>query len=107
MKKIFPIILLFCCSITSAQLTEQSQISLITCAPGDAVYEKFGHTALRVCDSTLNIDLVFHYGVFDFEQELFIPKFVKGATDYEIGLCPTIRLCAPTSSVARASRSRC
>lgn len=89
MKKIFPIILLFCCGIASAQLTEQSQISLITCAPGDAVYEKFGHTALRVCDSTLNIDLVFHYGVFDFEQELFIPKFVKGATDYEIGLCPT------------------
>lgn len=89
MKKIFPTILFFCCGIASAQLTDQSRFSLITCAPGDAVYEKFGHSALRVCDPTLNIDWIFHYGVFDFEQDFFIPKFVQGATDYEIGLCPT------------------
>ncbi len=89
MKKILPIILLFVCASGWAQLTDQSRVSLVTCAPGDIVYEKFGHTALRICDSTLNLDMIFHYGVFDFEQDFFIPKFVQGATDYEIGLCST------------------
>ncbi|MGN0186886.1 MAG: DUF4105 domain-containing protein [Paludibacteraceae bacterium] len=90
MKKLLLSFLLVCCSLSAtAQLTEQSRISLITCDPGELVYERFGHTALRICDSTQHIDLIFHYGVFDFDTEFFIPKFIKGATDYAIGLCGT------------------
>ena len=90
MKKLLLSLTLACCTFwATAQLTEQSRISLITCDPGTLVYEKFGHTALRICDSTQHIDLIFHYGVFDFDTDFFIPKFIKGATDYSIGLCST------------------
>lgn len=88
-KKIFLFISLCFWGVTSAQLSEQSQISLLTCAPGDAVYAKFGHSAIRIYDPKLYIDVVFHYGIFDFNTEWFIPKFVKGETDYEVGVIPT------------------
>ncbi len=89
MKKLLFVLLLFSSGFAVAQLSEQSRISLLTCSAGDEVYEKFGHCGLRICDSTLNLDVVFHYGVFDFDTEFFIPKFIKGATDYSIGLIPT------------------
>jgi len=90
MKKILILLIsLFSWGILSAQLSENSQISLLTCAPGEAVYAKFGHSAIRIYDPDLHIDLVFHYGIFDFNTDWFLAKFVKGATDYEVGVLPT------------------
>ena len=42
------------------------RISLITCEPGAAIYELYGHTAIRVQDFTKGQDVVFNYGLFDF-----------------------------------------
>lgn len=90
MKK-FLILLVSLCfgGFASAQLSPSSQISLLTCAPGEAVYAKFGHSAIRIYDPEMHIDVVFHYGIFDYNTEWFIPKFVKGETDYEVGVIPT------------------
>ncbi|MDB4497791.1 DUF4105 domain-containing protein [Gammaproteobacteria bacterium] len=60
-------------------------VSLLTCTPGHKIYNLFGHTAIEVQDSSLNVDYVFHYGVFNMYQESFIANFVAGKTDYEIG----------------------
>lgn len=90
MKKILIFLIsLLSWGISSAQLSENSQISLLTCAPGEAVYAKFGHSAIRIYDPDLSIDIVFHYGIFDFNTDWFIAKFVKGETDYEVGVIPT------------------
>ena len=66
------------------QLTEKSQISLLTCAKGDNLITSFGHTAIRVQDSTLGIDVVYNYGTFDFNRPNFILNFVKGRLIYSL-----------------------
>ncbi|MDR0349194.1 MAG: DUF4105 domain-containing protein [Tannerella sp.] len=72
------------------RLSENAQISLLTCSPGNEfVYTLYGHTSIRVwdviqVDSVQNrvIDTVFNYGIFDFSKPGFIYRFVKGETDY-------------------------
>ncbi len=58
------------------------RISLLTCAPGDELYSTFGHTAIRVFDSTRQTDIVFNYGTFDFNDPDFYMKFTRGKLDY-------------------------
>ncbi|MCL6265307.1 DUF4105 domain-containing protein [Flagellimonas myxillae] len=65
------------CSQTPS-LSEKSQISLLTCSPGEELYSLFGHTAFRVQDSVLGIDVVYNYGTFDFNRPNFYGNFVKG-----------------------------
>lgn len=56
--------------------------SLITCYPGPDVYELYGHTMLRM--RYKNVDIVYNYGIFDFDTPNFIYRFVKGDTDYKV-----------------------
>ena len=66
-------------------LSDQSEISIITAGPGDVLYEAFGHSAIRVKDPTLNLDIIFNYGLFDFNQPNFYVNFVKGRLLYRLG----------------------
>jgi hypothetical protein len=68
-------------------LSDKTTVSLLTVYPKDkAVYAIFGHTALRICDPEQNIDLVYNYGFFDSTKPNFIYHFVKGETDYILGV---------------------
>jgi hypothetical protein len=58
------------------------RISLLTCTPGMELYSTFGHSALRVIDSTEGYDIIFNYGTFDFNDPDFYKKFVKGKLLY-------------------------
>ncbi|MBQ5838995.1 MAG: DUF4105 domain-containing protein, partial [Bacteroidaceae bacterium] len=62
--------------------SEDIEVSVLTCSPGQEVYSLYGHTAIRVKDMNRDIDYVFNYGVFDFDTEYFVWKFVLGETDY-------------------------
>lgn len=74
-------------SISSSSAdADNIKISLVTCSPGQLVYELFGHTAIRVEDPKHRQDLVFNYGVFNFNTDNFVYRFVKGETDYELGV---------------------
>ena len=66
------------------QLSVYSKISVITYGPGDALYEKFGHTAIRIQDPVLQLDLVYNYGFFDLKQENFYVNFTKGYMKYRL-----------------------
>ena len=68
---------------------DSAKFSILTCSPGEEVYSKFGHTGLRVYDKNSNVDIVFNYGIFDFNTDNFIAKFVAGETDYMLGVYPT------------------
>lgn len=68
-------------------LSSKAFISLLTASPGEEVYAQYGHTAIRVCDSLQNFDLVFNYGLFDFNSPDFLSRFVRGKTDYMVGSC--------------------
>ena len=88
-KLLLPLILIIFCGSISAQsrnLSSNATISLLTCSPGEAIYELFGHTAVRVKDPSQGIDLVFNYGIFDFDTPNFVVKFVRGKLLYKLGV---------------------
>ena len=63
-------------------------ISILTIGPGDLVFEKFGHNAIRVKDAWAtppDDDLVFHWGIFDFDQKDFFFNYAAGRMDYAMG----------------------
>lgn len=60
---------------------------LLTCAPGADIYSLEGHSGLRLRYGTT--DVVANWGMFDFNAPHFVYRFVKGETDYSIGVCPT------------------
>lgn len=63
-------------------LSSSSEISMVTVYPGHEVYSMFGHSSFRVLDPENGIDWMFNYGTFDFDDPLFVPKFVAGKLDY-------------------------
>lgn len=67
------------------KLSENAQISVITCGSGNEMYSIFGHTAIRVKDNLSNLDVVFNYGMFDFNTPNFYVKFLKGDLLYSVG----------------------
>ena len=69
--------------------TDSLYVALLTCAPGTDAYKLFGHTGIRVRNERQNVDVVFNYGIFDFQSENFIYRFVKGETDYVLSAEPT------------------
>lgn len=78
------------CAMTAhaKSLSDNAQISLLTCTPGTELYARYGHTAIRVLDAENDIDIAFNYGIFDFNTDHFYWKFVKGETWYELGASP-------------------
>ena len=86
-KLIIALILLFFFLGQSVRGQEDNiKVSLMTCAPGTEIYALFGHTALRYEDKARGEDWVFNYGMFSFNTPHFIYRFVKGETDYELGV---------------------
>ena len=64
------------------ELSPLSKISVLTCGPGNELYSTFGHSAFRVTDPAIGIDVVYNYGVFDFTSDNFYVNFTKGKLDY-------------------------
>ena len=117
--KYFFIILFFIATINTSKAQDSShlRISLLTCTPGTELYSTFGHSALRIIDSTSLTDYVFNYGTFNFDDEGFYLKFVQGkllyylsaeqykqfAYDYEAegrGITEQVLAYAPTQKMA-------
>jgi len=71
---------------TFAQDSSHIRISLLTCTPGEELYSTFGHTAIRVTDSSSVTDYVFNYGTFNFEDASFYTKFIRGKLLYYLSV---------------------
>tara|TARA_R110002049_G_scaffold82349_9_gene209595 strand:- start:644 stop:1819 length:1176 start_codon:yes stop_codon:yes gene_type:complete len=88
-KKLTLIFLLLTTFATQAQyvdLSETSEVSILTIGPGDQLYDKFGHSAFRIKDTAKDIDLIFNYGRYDFNTPNFYTKFARGKLLYELGV---------------------
>lgn len=73
----------------NAQLYDSIEISLLTCGTGTAeVYQAYGHTGVRVVNYTRNTDIVYNYGMFDFYEDNFLWKFVRGKLLYFVATEP-------------------
>ena len=75
----------FSTTLRAQTLSKDARISLLTCTPGEELYARYGHTAIRIQDPAHDLDVVFNYGIFDFNTDHFYWKFVKGETWYELG----------------------
>lgn len=87
MKRFILFILLLSGFFGTAQaftLSNQSYVSIITCGPGIELFEAYGHTAIRVRDPLQRVDIVFNYGIFDFDDPNFYLNFAKGHLRYRI-----------------------
>ncbi len=66
-------------------LSDEAEISVLTIGPGSSLNDSFGHSAFRIKDIAKGTDLVFNYGVYDFDAPYFILKFAQGKLNYLIG----------------------
>ncbi|MGB1248571.1 MAG: DUF4105 domain-containing protein, partial [Chitinophagales bacterium] len=95
MKQII-LFIAFCMTVfvssAQVQLSESAEISVITCSPGDDLYNTFGHSAIRVQDAGWGIDVVYNYGTFSFggssmgEQLDFGLTFMRGQLLYWVSV---------------------
>lgn len=58
---------------------------LLTCEPGKAIYELYGHSAIWIEEVSKGYDEVFNYGLFIFNTPHFVWRFTLGKTDYLLG----------------------
>ena len=72
------------CTYCTAQDTSRLRISLLTCTPGAELYSTFGHSAFRMVDSNSVTDIVYNYGTFNFDDDNFLIKFIRGKLQYYI-----------------------
>lgn len=55
---------------------------LMTMGPGDAVWERFGHNAIRIRDARSGDDRVYNWGMFSLDQSGFVLRFLRGRMRY-------------------------
>ncbi|QJR35542.1 DUF4105 domain-containing protein [Gemmatimonas groenlandica] len=65
-----------------AERGARMSVAIITYGPGEFVFEKFGHIALALTDSSTGQDIAFNWGMFDFSQPNFLGRFLTGDTKY-------------------------
>ncbi len=57
-------------------------VYVMTMGPGSLVWERFGHNAIWIHDAARGTDRAYNYGLFDFEQENFLLRFIQGRMLY-------------------------
>ncbi|MCY4418616.1 MAG: DUF4105 domain-containing protein [Cytophagales bacterium] len=68
-------------------VSESTQLSLLTLSPSkERVYYGFGHSAIRIQDPIQNLDLIFSYGTFDFNQPNFYLNYIIGHLWYRLSV---------------------
>lgn len=60
------------------KLSEKAFVSIVTCSPTPNYEGGFGHSALRIQDSSLHIDVIFNFGSYSEKQSFFAYKVLLG-----------------------------
>ena len=85
-RKLISILAAFMFLVPGAKAQNDSiNAYLLTCEPGKAIYELYGHSAIWIEDVGNGTDAVFNYGLFDFNTPNFVWRFTLGKTDYILG----------------------
>lgn len=63
---------------------KQLDIGLVTMDRGDVLWQHFGHNALVVVDPEANTSQLYNYGLFDFDQQDFLLRFIRGSMLYSM-----------------------
>jgi len=74
--------------------SRELQVYLMTFGPGRQVWERFGHNAIWIHDPATGTDEAYNYGLFDFNQENFLLRFIRGQMWYWMAGFPAQRYVA-------------
>ena len=92
MKKSLIILLFFFSffsfKIISAQqhISRETDIYILTCSPGEEIYQVFGHTTFWIVDDSTRLNYIYHYGTFNYADPNFYLNFIKGRLNYMLAL---------------------
>ena len=90
MRKVFLIIIFFCSQFihSNKSLIEEDdfQISILTVGQGSDLVDAFGHTGIRIIDKKNNLDLVFNFGIYDYNAPNFYSNFFRGRPVFSLGI---------------------
>lgn len=90
MHRLLALAALLLALLGSAQAQEQAspgdtlRVSLLTFAPGEVYWQRFGHNALLVENTATGANAVYNYGMFDFFQKNFFLNFARGEMLYRL-----------------------
>ncbi|MDP3856617.1 MAG: DUF4105 domain-containing protein [Stagnimonas sp.] len=78
------------------------RISLLSFAPGEVYWQRFGHNALMVEPGDGGATAVYNYGIFDFFQKNFFLNFARGHMIYRLAAIPVPDTLAEYAAEGRA-----
>jgi hypothetical protein len=64
---------------------EELVVDLLTVGPGPEVWERWGHNTIIITDRLHGTSTSYNWGLFDFQQENFLVRFVQGRMWYAMG----------------------
>ena len=70
----------------SKKENEEFKISILSIGEGQSLADAFGHTGIRIIDKKTNNDVVFNFGIYDYNAPNFYLNFVKGRPVYKLGV---------------------
>ena len=85
---------------------ETLRASLLTFAPGETYWQRFGHNALLIENTATGANAVYNYGMFDFFQKNFFLNFARGRMLYRLDVDPLPRTLALYASEGRWVRQQ-
>lgn len=107
---VFLISLMFYSGVAKAQFSppepldySKTVISLMTVGRSTQLHARMGHSILRIQDFSNNMDYLANWGMFDFRDPLFIPKFLRGGLQYRMAFSPFDRTISYYRDVERRS----
>ena len=85
---------------------ETLRASLLTFAPGETYWQRFGHNALLIENTATGANAVYNYGMFDFFQKNFFLNFARGRMLYRLDVDTLPRTLALYASEGRWVRQQ-
>jgi len=70
------------------QSTPAPRIGVVTMAPGEIFWERFGHDAIVVDEPLKGEAIAYNFGYFDLAEDGFIGRFVRGEMEYMLVALP-------------------
>ena len=110
MKKNYTVLVLlstiFSVGYGQIQLSNYSEVSILTIGPGTSLNDAFGHSAIRIKDPMYQLDLVYDFGRYNFETKGFYLNFAKGKLNYTVEWSQSKPFIAYYKSVQREVKSQ-
>lgn len=64
----------------------QYEISVLSMGEGHSLADAFGHSGIRVKNTSNSSDVVFNFGIYDYDAPNFYSNFVRGRPEYKLGV---------------------